>query len=188
TITATITDQAGNAISGGKVSFKINGKTLKDANGKVIYAKLVNGIATAEYEVPLDMSSKDINITATYSGSTKYDKATETITATVTEATPTLTITPFEEDVQSGSTVTFKAKIAVGDTPLTTGKIVFKINGKSIKDENGKVIYAKLNADGEVSVDYNIGALMAKTYTVEAVFLSSVYDRLETDTSMTVVD
>ena len=187
-ITATVTDQAGNAISSGKVAFKINGKTIKDANGKVIYAKIINGVATVEYDVPLNMSSKIINITATYSGSGQYKKATEILTTTVTAPEPTITIIPFDEEVQSGSTVTFKAKVMTGDIPITTGKIIFKINGKSIKDENGKVIYGKVDANGEVSVDYNIGDLRAKTYTVEAVFISSEYDRLETSTTMTVVN
>ena len=45
-----------------------------------------------------------------------------------------------------------------------------------------------MDANGEVSVDYNIGDLRAKTYTVEAVFISSEYDRLETSTTMTVVN
>ena len=30
-------------INQGKVTFNVNGKTLKDVNGKVIYAKVVNG-------------------------------------------------------------------------------------------------------------------------------------------------
>ncbi|MDO5826570.1 MAG: hypothetical protein Q4Q22_09320, partial [Methanosphaera sp.] len=188
TITATITDQLGNAFNGGKVTFKVNGKTLKDANGKTIYAKVVDGIATATYDVPMNMSGKDINITAVYSGSTKYEKATEILTTTVTPAQPTLSITPFEEPVQSGSTVTLKAKVEFGDTPITTGKIVFKINGKTVKDANGKVIYAKVDSNGEVSVDYNIGDLKAKDYVLTATFIASGYDRLESNTTMTVVN
>ena len=187
TLTARITDQLGNNFNGGKVTFKVNGKTLKDANGKTIYAKVVNGVATATYEVPMDASGKDLNITAVYSGSTKYDKQTTTTTVTVIEATPTLTITPFNEPVTTGSTVTLKAKVALGDTPITTGKIVFKINGKTVKDANGKVIYAKVDVNGEVSVDYNLGDLKANTYTVEAVFTASGYDKLTSNTTMTVV-
>ena len=187
TLTARVTDQAGNNINGGKITFKVNGKTLKDANGKTIYARVVDGVATATYEVPMDASGKDLNITAVYSGSGKYDKQTTTTTVTVIEATPTLTITPFNEPVTTGSTVTLKAKVALGDTPITPGKIVFKINGKTVKDANGKVIYAKVDANGEVSVDYNIGDLKANTYTVEAVFTASGYDKLTSNTTMTVV-
>ena len=43
TVTATVTDQLGNNINGGKVIFKVNGKTIKDANGKVIlYADTIS--------------------------------------------------------------------------------------------------------------------------------------------------
>ncbi|WP_257791420.1 Ig-like domain-containing protein [Methanosphaera sp. BMS] len=96
-------------------------------------------------------------------------------------------MTPFEEPVTTGSTITLNAKVTVSDTPITTGKIIFKINGKTLKDANGKVIYAKLDSNGEVSVNYNIGNLKVNTYTVKAVFTDSRYDKIESDTTMTVV-
>jgi len=187
TLTATVTDQTGNNITGGKVTFKVNGKTVKDTNGKVIYAKVVDGVATVEYIVPDNLSGKDVNITAVYSGSTKYNKESTTITKTATAQETTLTITPITDDVQTGSTITLKAKIAAGDKAITTGKIVFKINGKTVKDENGKVIYAKVDANGEVSIDYNLGNLKAGSYTIEATFISPNYDKITSNTTMTVV-
>ena len=49
----TVNDEIMTDLSKGKVSFKVNGKTLKDTNGKVIYAKVVYGTATIEdYLVP----------------------------------------------------------------------------------------------------------------------------------------
>ena len=188
TITANVQDENADAVTAGKVTFKVNGKTLKDENGKVIYAKVVDGVATATYDVPLDASGKDLNITAVYSGSSKYDKQTTTTTLTVEESTPTLTITPFNEPVTTGSTVTLKAKVALGDTPITTGKVVFKVNGKTVKDANGKVIYAKVDANGEVSVDYTIPeSFKAGTYNIEAIFTASGYEKLTDNTTMTVV-
>ncbi|RAP52638.1 MAG: hypothetical protein BZ137_08440, partial [Methanosphaera sp. rholeuAM130] len=76
TITANVQDENADAVTAGKVTFKVNGKTLKDENGKVIYAKVVDGVATATYDVPLTLAGKDINITAVYTGSSKYDKQT----------------------------------------------------------------------------------------------------------------
>ncbi|MBR3214068.1 MAG: Ig-like domain repeat protein, partial [Methanosphaera sp.] len=93
-LTATVTDQTGNYINGGKVTFKVNGKTIKDENGKVIYAKVVDGVATAQYTVPENLGGQDINITAVYSGTNKYNKETTTITTTVTAPEAKLTITP----------------------------------------------------------------------------------------------
>ena len=176
-------------INKGKVTFKVNGKTLKDANGKVIYAKVVNGTATIEnYEVPQDWAKEGTTIQAVYSGSTQCKKLTSKKT-NITVAAPeaTLVITPITDDIQTGSTVTLKAKVAAGDKAITTGKIVFKINGKTVKDENGKVIYAKVDANGEVSVDYNLGNLKAGSYTIEATFISPNYDKITSNTTMTVV-
>jgi len=187
TLTAKVTDQAGNNITSGKVTFKVNGKTVKDANGKVVYAKVVDGVASVEYIVPDSLAGKDVNITAVYSGSAKYNKESTTITKTAAAQEPTLTITPITDDVQTGSTITLKAKVAAGDKAITTGKIVFKINGKTVKDANGKVIYAHVDANGEVSVDYNLGNLKAGSYTIEATFIAPNYDKITSNTTMTVV-
>ena len=177
-------------ISKGKITFKVNGKTLKDANGKVIYAKVINGVATIEnYVVPDDWSKDGTTIQAVYSGSTQCDKLTsEKTELNITSPETTLTITPITSDVQTGSTVTLKAKVAIGDKAITTGKIVFKINGKTVKDANGKVIYAKVDANGEASVDYTIPeSFKAGTYNIEAVFTASGYEKLTDNTTMTVV-
>ncbi|MBQ6218203.1 MAG: hypothetical protein IJJ47_00575 [Methanosphaera sp.] len=69
TITASIyyTTQVNTNITKGKVTFKVNGKTLKDSSGKVIYAKVVNGTATIEnYEIPSDWAKDGSTIEAVY--------------------------------------------------------------------------------------------------------------------------
>ncbi|RAP50116.1 MAG: hypothetical protein BZ133_06245, partial [Methanosphaera sp. SHI613] len=187
TLTATLTDQLGNNITGGKVVFKVNGKTVKDTNGKVVYAKVVDGVATLEYTVPTTYADKELNITATYTGTSTYNKETATITKTATKPAPTLTITPITSDVQTGSTIKIEAKVAAGDIPITTGKIVFKLNGKTLKDANGKVIYAKVDANGTVSFDYNIGNLKVNTYNLTATFIQTGYDKLTANTTINVV-
>ncbi|MBE6488350.1 MAG: hypothetical protein E7Z86_06520 [Methanosphaera stadtmanae] len=76
----------------GKVTFKVDGKTLKDANGKVIYAKVVNGTATIEdYMVP-DTWNKHSTIQAVYSGSSELAKISSEKTE-LTIQTPEITIT-----------------------------------------------------------------------------------------------
>ena len=182
-------DDIATDINKGKITFKVNGKTLKDAAGKVIYAKVVNGQATIEnYEIPVEWNKAGSTIQAVYSGSTQCDKLnSEKTNIMIIAEQPTIVITPITEDIQTGSNITLKAKVQIGSQPITNGKIVFKINGKSVKDANGKVIYAKLDSNGEVSLDYNIGNLKAGSYTVEAVFISSDYDRISSNTTMTVV-
>ncbi|AWX33214.1 hypothetical protein [Methanosphaera sp. BMS] len=174
---------AGN-ISKGKVSFKVNGKTLKDANGKVIYAKVVNGTASVEdFTVPESWANKGSTIQAVYSGSSDVAKMSSEKTEITITAEPTITT----EDITTtvGGTVTLTATINT-DATINTGKVVFKINGKSIKDENGKVIYAKVS-NNQVSFDYTLPSNYTEgTYNITAVFLSPNYDRIEDTKTLTV--
>ncbi|MBQ6936371.1 MAG: Ig-like domain repeat protein, partial [Clostridia bacterium] len=49
TIRATVTASDNSIVTNGKVTFKINGKTLKNSDNKVVYVNVVDGVATAEY-------------------------------------------------------------------------------------------------------------------------------------------
>jgi len=185
TATITVNDETMTDLSKGKVTFKVNGKTLKDANGKVIYAKVVNGTATIEnYVVPEDWAKDGTTIQAVYSGSTQCEKLTsEKTNITVTPEETTLTITPLDS-ATPGQTTTLTATLS--DNTINTGKIVFKINGKTVKDANGKVIYAKV-VNGTVSVDYTLPeSYKAGNYTVTATFITSGYDKIVANTTMTV--
>ena len=175
-----------NTINKGKITFKVNGKTLKDTNGKVIYAKVVNGTATIEdYLVPDDWSKEGTTIQAVYSGSTQCEKLTsEKTNIKVEKAAPTFTT----ESVtgSAGTTVQLKANITDGDKVINTGKVVFKINGKTVKDTNGKVIYAKV-VNNQVIVNYTLPADMkAKEYNITATFISSDYERIEDTKTLTI--
>ena len=178
------TEELATNISKGKVSFKVNGKTLKDTSGKVIYAKVVNGVATIEnYEIP-ESWKEGSTIQAVYAGSTDVEKLTSDKTEiTITATEPTITT----EDVTAtvGATVTLKATINA-DATINTGKVVFKINGKTVKDESGKVIYAKVS-NNEVTVEYTLPEnYEAGTYDITAVFISPDYERLEDTKSLTI--
>lgn len=188
TLTARLTDQLENNITGGKVVFKVNGKTLKDSSGKVIYAKVENGVATAEYTVPDSMAESNITIQATYTGTSKYNKETAEITTEVAKQEATLTIDELPESIQANSNITITARVQAGDTPITTGKVVFKINGKTLKDDNGKVIYAKVDSNGTATITgYNIGDLKATSYTLKAVFTATGYNKLEANQTIDVI-
>lgn len=51
-------------INNKKVVFKINAKTVQDANGKIIYAKVINGTVGVEYTIPENMKTSNDTITA----------------------------------------------------------------------------------------------------------------------------
>ncbi|AWX33064.1 right-handed parallel beta-helix repeat-containing protein [Methanosphaera sp. BMS] len=185
TITASIYygDDIATDINKGKVTFKVNGKTLKDTNGKIIYVKVVNGQATIENYLVPDTWNNQSTIEAIYSGSADLEKMSSgKIDMTVTPKEVTLTTSDITST--AGSQVQLTATLS--DNTINTGKIVFKINGKTVKDENGKVIYAKV-VNGQVTVNYTIPESMkTDTYTITAVYISSNSEKLTAEATLTV--
>lgn len=172
-------------INKGKVTFKVNGKTLKDSNGKVIYAKVVNGTAIIEnYEVP---STWDNNTTieATYTGSAEQATLkSEKTNITINPTEPTMSI--INVTSAPSETIQITAQITQSDNPIKTGKVVFKINGKTVKDSNGKVIYAKVT-DGVATINYTIPENMKiDTYEIKAIFTATGYEKLESTGTLTI--
>ena len=173
-------------INKGKVVFKVNGKTLKDSEGKVIYAKIVNGTTSIiNYEVPESWDKDNIKIEAVYSGSAqctalRSQKTDMTINKIVT---PSITTEDITATTQSDITLT--AQVMLAKDLESKAKVVFKINGKSVKDSNGKVIYAQVN-NGVVSVNYTLpSTLKAKSYNIVAVLIMPNYERLEDSKTLT---
>ncbi len=83
---ANVTDQKGNNVTGGKVVFKINGKTLKDSNNKALVVNVTNGIAKTNYILPNKWVNKNLTIEAVYSGTlTVYNNSTGKINVNITK-------------------------------------------------------------------------------------------------------
>jgi hypothetical protein len=188
TLTARVVDSEGNNVNVGKVVFKVNGKTVKDANGKVLYLKVVDGVASVDYLVDNGLADKNVTVTAQYMGSSNYDKATVEEEVSVGKKQATMTISEIPE-VTVGSTVTITANVVDSDNnPVTEGKVVFKINGKTLKDANGKVIYAKVINGVATIENYDLGSLKANTYQLQAVFTSPTFDKAQANTTLTVIN
>ena len=126
-----------------------------------------------------------MTIEAIYSGSVECEKLTsEKTDITILADEPTITT----EDITTtaGDKITLKATITDNDKVINTGKVVFKINGKSIKDADGKVIYAKV-VNNQVIVEYTLPeSYKVGTYTITAVLISSNYERLQDNKILTV--
>ena len=179
-------DETLTSINSGKVTFKVNSKTLKDASGKVIYVKVVNGTATIEnYVVPTEWTRNDTTIQAIYTGSAQCSKLTsEKTQPVISPMAPSITTNDIT--ATAGEQITLTANINDGDKQINTGKVLFKINGKTIKDANGKVLYVKV-VNGIASLNYTIPSDMnAKNYNITAIFTSPNYEKLEDTKTLTV--
>ncbi len=185
--TATIVDEYGNKVTGGKVVFKLNGVTIKDEEGNVVYAEVVDGLATISYLVTNNV--KDYQLSAVYSGSGIFDSSRSTnVTFTVTPRSVNITVDKLDNNIKSGDNVTFKATITESDTTYTdNGVVVFKINGKTIRDEEGNPIIVDVN-NGVATLDYTIPIDFAgKDYNITAVYTNNNYLRAEANNTLTTV-
>ncbi|RAP52540.1 MAG: hypothetical protein BZ137_08525 [Methanosphaera sp. rholeuAM130] len=77
----------------------------------------------------------------------------------------------------NGSTVTLKANV-VDDLSanVNEGKVIFKINGQTIKDDSGNVIKAKVT-NGKATYRYNIPYIWKNNFTYTAKYIPTEYYR-----------
>ncbi|WP_323737576.1 hypothetical protein PXD04_11060 (plasmid) [Methanosphaera sp. ISO3-F5] len=186
-ITANIKDANNNIVNGGRVVFKVNGKTLKDEKGNIIYADVSKGVASINYKVQSVWMKNTTYVEAVYTGSEKYtsSRANKTGILNISKGKATITLDKKSITAKAGQTITLRAKVldSNGDR-VNNDKVVFKINGKTLKDAKGKALYAKV-IDGEAVLDYTIPSdYSAKTYTITAVFGGNYYQRTETNGSI----
>ncbi|RAP44067.1 MAG: hypothetical protein BZ135_08845 [Methanosphaera sp. rholeuAM6] len=195
-LTAYVTDENGNKVTGGTVVFKLNGRTLRedgrfdtnDAAPKKFTVK--NGIVTITMKAELYMLGAQ-NITASYGGTGKYKSAKGNVaSAKITKRTAQISVTVNPATAKQNTDIVFTAtlkdvtKNAKNKTCLTTGAVVkFKINGVTIKDASGKDIEVKVTGN-EVKYVYHVPRGMAgifengdiRDYVVEAVYGNDLFN------------
>ncbi|WP_323737584.1 hypothetical protein PXD04_11105 (plasmid) [Methanosphaera sp. ISO3-F5] len=187
TITANIKDTNNKAVTGGRVIFKVNGKTLKDETGNTLYAEVKDGTASINYKVQSVWMKNTTYIEAVYSETEKYNttRTKQTGILNISKGKAKITLDKKTITAKAGQTITLRAKIIdANGNRINNDKVVFKINGKTLKDKNGNTLYAKVK-DGEAVLEYTIpSTYSAKTYTLTAVFGGNYYQRTETNGSI----
>ncbi|MBQ6443296.1 MAG: Ig-like domain repeat protein, partial [Methanosphaera sp.] len=128
TVTVTLTDADGNKLANQQVILNINGKTVTAKTN-------TNGIVTQTY-TPTKIETQ--NITATYTGDSRYNNSTKTIKITVKNKIKTkTTVNPAIGVI--GEKLTIKATVTdTNGNNVNEGNLIFKVNGVTIKD-NGKL-------------------------------------------------
>lgn len=132
-ITAEFYDENNNTITNGEAVFKINGKTIKDEHGNIIYLKIHDGIVKlSNYQIPLTFNNREYTINLSYSGSNKYYANRNNTILQIEHQDIIITITnttyiPGENYVIKVVFLTNTTKSAIHG-----GNTVFKINGKTI--------------------------------------------------------
>ncbi|RAP46029.1 MAG: hypothetical protein BZ136_07920, partial [Methanosphaera sp. rholeuAM74] len=177
-----ITDDTEMEVNTGRVYFKVNGKILRDADtGRIVYADVTDNTATLDYTVPKTWN-EDTEVTAVFTGTDDLpQKTSNTVNPTIT--TPETSEPEFSvADVAAtaGSEVT----ITVTTKDLDNGKVVLKVNGKTVKAADGK-LYAKITGD-TTTFTYTVPkTYKAGDYTIKAVYTAGA-TKLEADATLTV--
>ncbi|OED29998.1 carboxypeptidase-like regulatory domain-containing protein [Methanosphaera sp. WGK6] len=193
TLTAHITDSYGNNITGGNIVFKLNGKTLRvdglfNSTAAPLKFSVVNGLVT--YTLNADLYLRNAkNLSASYSGNSIYEANTSEITtAQIAKRSASITVTTdnlvkHDTDVKFKATLTDVTKNGQNTTAINeNGYVIFKVNGVSLKDANGKIIRVKVENNSAVYT-YHVPVGMAsvdgngnlRNYTVEAVYQNDIF-------------
>ena len=135
-LSAKVTDaKTGQNINEGKVVFKLNSKTVG-------YSNVNNGVATYLYDAT-SLTPKDYNLTVKFGETTNYLGSSSDSTLTVTRDASKIVVS--NVTVISNQTVKITATVTNKNNGnyATSGKVAFKLNGKTIgyaNVTNGKAI------------------------------------------------
>ena len=169
-----------NPITDGRVIFRLNGKTLRDDDGKVIYVNINEGAATLE-DVPITnaWAGSETTLQAIFVGNGEFEPLyTDKLIISVSKREAQMELTA-PGTAQAGETITLSASLTAGGEPVTTGRVAFKLNGKTLKDKDGKALHVNV-VNGFATTTYTLPAkIKANTYTLKAVFADNTYERAE---------
>ena len=159
-ITATVKDKDKSSLMSNPteyVYFKINGITIKDSKGQVLKVKLVNGVATYDYKVPLGLSgvtdgktlkAKNHIITAgyynpNYKPDTKVNTTFQVERSNISIKLNQIVIYNKTKKISITGTI----KDYNNNLVLGNNKVVIKINGVTLKDSNKPRYFQVVNGE-----------------------------------------
>lgn len=155
------TTNNGNNASIGTVVYKINSKTIGSS-------KVTNGVSSFNYTIPSSWTNIKYTITAVYNNNTNYASSTSSNTLKIKSNLPTV-ITVSNITAETGSQSTLSAILTTSDGKyVKTGKVAFKINGKTIG-------YATVS-NGGAKYTYTIPSdWKTKSYTIQVLYGTNDY-------------
>lgn len=205
TLKANITDNEDKPVTGGNLVFKLNSKTLKKdgsfSSSETPWKFLVKN-GKVRITITADLYLRNIkNITAIYSGTKQYTAAkSRIVTAQIKKRNAQLTVTATPKKQKHYETITIKTIIKdttlghKNKTVLNTGsKVLFKIDGKTLKNNKGKKILVEIE-NNRATYNYTIPQVMkainndgtTKNHTIEAVLVSDIYYQNKNHTKFSV--
>ena len=189
TLTARVTDINGNPVNGGKLIFKVNGVTVRDENGKVLTAIVKDGVASIDATVGKTWTTGS-TLEAVYAGTTDaYNSArfSDDTVFTISKAVVDVTVSVDKTSVVAGETIEITAIITHNGKLVNNGRIIIKVNGITVKDENNKVVYVTV-VNGVAKFNYTVPEnWKLGDRNIVVIYDNSAYNRSEGNTNFTIV-
>lgn len=194
-LVAHLTDEKGNNVTGGNIVFKLNGRTLREdgrfdtnsTNPMKIHVE--NGLVIITIKADLYLRAGK-NITASYSGSSRYESAKGNIAeANIIKRTAKLNVTTIPVTAKQNTDIVFTTTLkdvtrkATNTTCITTDAyVIFKVNGKTLKDKNAENIKVPVTST-VVNYVYHVPSATAgvdnngniRNYSVECVYANDLF-------------
>ena len=188
-ITARVTDINGNAVNGGKLIFKVNGVTVRDASGKVLTAIVKDGVASIDAVVGKTWTTGS-TLEAVYAGtSDEYNSArfSDDTVFTISKAVVDVTVSLDKTSVVAGETIEITATITSNGKLVNNGRIIIKVNGITVKDANNKVLYVTV-VNGVAKFNYTVPEnWKLGDRNIVVIYDNSAYNRSEGNADFTIV-
>ena len=186
TLTSIVKDDLGNFVDEGLVIFRINGKTLRDDEGNVIYVRVYGGKAElSNVLVTQEWAKEDSKIQAYYTGTNDYDMSMSSPVSVSVVKYEAFVDVPNISGV-AGQNISIKASVTSNGAPVTVGRVAIKIDGKTLKDSNGKALYVSVDEITQ-GVNYTLPAkIKAGNHNLTVVFSDPTFDRATGSATLTV--
>ena len=182
TLKAKVTAADKKVLNTGVVRFYLNNTLLKDSNNKIVEIQVKNGSAQVNYKAPYSWRNQNIRLVAEYLGTNEYIQSNSTkANLALPYRWAPLVVTTNQSITKMDESITFTATIKDTIT-VNDGVVIFKINGLTVKDKNGKDIQTKV-VNNKASINFIIpDGWSAKAFKLTAVYANKNYKRMENKT------
>lgn len=172
TINATILDSNNNTITQPqKVVIKMNDVTQKHLN--ITDGKINTQIDTS------DFTAKKYNVTIIVGEDNRYNTAEYTQNLEIVNRNATINFTTNTPQAQGNLIVNVNVKDTNNKTTINNGFIIYKINGCTLRDENGKEIRTNI-IENQTTLNFTIPQRIGQgTYNITCKYISNYYNRVE---------
>ena len=185
-LTATIKDEFGQNVDKGFVSFIFDDKTIKDSNGKDIYVDVKNGKVSLKYSIQNFFKKLNHTYYVRYYTNSMYQQSFGNKSNVILSDLVNLETSHSSAMYYGGNlSIVTNVNYNQNNSKINEGKIIYKVNGKTIRNSLNDAIIINVKNDQVTFNCYFDARFTSKTYTLTTVYVNENY-RKEINTTFTI--